>query len=510
MSRTWITDADVAKLELPLGSLTRKDAKSIYVFLGDSGQPTPHQWRSRKEARRWLSSLAVVPVWRKGVYYDYLYEGITLRPAQEINGQGAPILDDELAFEGEPLEPVDAFIEDATTFEVPTDASIADLKSDSHVDVADALQGLDSDDANLEEWNQRTRANAQARHEDKTAAIIETVRGIRDRIAEAFPPDDEWRDLWESDKALLAQEALAGSDGPLTCGEHVWVGLTHYLCELAEGHPGQHRDMEEQFEWGPPQFFGMGILGGGPKPQEAPSTGTFQWESCGSRHGGIPCQGRLDHIGNHYNRLEGNVAGVPNIHTLQWETPNDDQHSLNAPSHRRSALAGVTLEIPVKLEFEDDDLAELTENALRLLSVDITCQSTCVVDGTRCTLVQGHTGWHFNDTRTWRWGVEDPESSIDPLERNDTFSDTTCPTIYNGGMQSPIEADGLDPDLLKPGGELYGVAFDEGEVPIGWFELLEHIEEIGIPDGYSITVRTGDRLYAWEGHGWQSRIACNH
>jgi hypothetical protein len=545
MSKVWISEADLEGLGTSLASLSRKGAKTVKVILGDTETPTPHLWRSRKEASRWLEALAVYPVWRHGVYYDYLYEGITLRPAPQVNGQGAPIEDDELAFEGEPLEPPNDFLDAATTFEVPTEASIADLDSKSHIPVAKALAmptvprvhpldegvdvyaDLDIDDANLEEWAARTRANAEVQHDARTHSLIETVKSIRQRLDDEFAANNPAAgitrerlrdlDLDDSDKEVLARDpahapSLTELTGPFECGEVVLVGTDEMICELVEGHPGVHRDMEAQFEWGAEAFFGMGILGGGPIPPEGVNGATITYQAdadvnwrCESTHGGIRCQEQKGHDFSHTNRLQGAIDGVPNSHVLYWKTPDDDSH-YPAYGAARSGLAGAKLEIPDELSaWDPEDIEEFTESALRLLSVDIECHSTCVVDGTRCTLVLGHDGWHWNDTRTWRWGAEDPESTIDPLERNDTFSDTTFPTIYNGGIKTVEEAADLGVDL-KPGGDLYGSQFEQDDL----LNYLEAVEGMGIPEGLTISVGDRSHMYTWEGTYWEHRQPCYH
>jgi hypothetical protein len=226
---------------------------------------------------------------------------------------------------------------------------------------------------------------------------------------------------------------------------------------------------------------------------------------CESTHGGIRCQEQKGHDFSHTNRLQGAIDGVPNSHVLYWKTPDDDSH-YPAYGAARSGLAGAKLEIPDELSaWDPEDIEEFTESALRLLSVDIECHSTCVVDGTRCTLVLGHDGWHWNDTRTWRWGAEDPESTIDPLERNDTFSDTTFPTIYNGGIKTVEEAADLGVDL-KPGGDLYGSQFEQDDL----LNYLEAVEGMGIPEGLTISVGDRSHMYTWEGTYWEHRQPCYH
>jgi hypothetical protein len=197
MARQWVTREEVAKrnqLGDAVASLSHKDAPKITVTIGDATDGTPHQWKSRKAARKWAEALVNVPVWREGAYYDYLYEGVALKP--HIRPPLVP--DDEVAFEGA-WEPTDPSLDAATTFEVPTEASLSDLKSDTHVAVVDAL-GLTRD-----------------------------------------PPH--------------SPNLTTLSEGALTCQESVYVGPEFYLCSKSEGHGGAHQDQPKNFRWGESRYF---------------------------------------------------------------------------------------------------------------------------------------------------------------------------------------------------------------------------------------------------------------
>jgi hypothetical protein len=214
MPRQWITLTDMNRSELgdPVASVSKKGAKKITVVLGDATDGTPHVWKNRKQARKWVEALTVVPVWREGAYYEYLYEGITLRSPITP----AVVTDDELAFEGDLVEPSDPYLAEQVTFETPTEASLSDLKSDTHIPVGDAL-GLTRDPPHH--------------------------RSLAD-LAEPFTPTPP---TFSVDQEIEAEK--------LSCDESVYVGPEFYLCSKPEGHGGAHQDTEQDFRWGEPQFF---------------------------------------------------------------------------------------------------------------------------------------------------------------------------------------------------------------------------------------------------------------
>jgi|SRR5665213_606007 len=489
MTREWITNTDVTRnqLEDPIASLSHKGANKIVVKIGDSEQATPHQWRSRKEARRWVEALTVVPVWRKGVYSDYLYEGITIRRPIAP----AVVTDDELAFEGDLVEPTDQFLDAATTFEVPSEASIQDLKSPSHVDVADALaplgtsheydytarvhpvdgtprktrrcpdivwnedlgtgqgctkpldhegdhdfepkvgtsheygrgwevpegtgapikhrvdplfedqmrkifgrteqiptDGLFNDDANLEEWNRRTRANAEARHDEHLPSVL---------------------DLLTAPVRLVGENPETPS---LSCGEAVYVGVDFFLCNKSEGHDGAHVDSAKVFRWVDPKFFPTVHH---PSPLDP------------EMRRGV----KFDGVAEGFGTPDGLLP-----HHMLPETDGSYE----------------PLQDPEETEAFESLLRGLLSNSLESSTQ---CYSKCQVDHSRCTQVLGHEGWHENDSvldyRTWKWSEEDKDY-------------------------------GYPPDVLN--------------------QFLDSLEELGIPETLQLRVQEGDKVYAWRGFYW--------
>lgn len=361
MARQWITKTDVDSNHLgkSLASLSGKDWK-IAVYIGDSQQSTPHVWRSRKEARRWVEGLAVVPVWRKGVWFDFLYDGVKLQKTDNA------VIYDEVAFEGDPLDPPNEFLDAATTFEVPTEASLADLHSESHVDVADALiearattdmpplitkqiptDELAHDDDNFEELAARTRANAQSQHEDRHQKWSDIAHGLVERRAKL---DTDWDAAveagreWNRDPPHSPSLTELGTRGgiALSCDESVYMFDGYYLCDKPEGHGGAHQDTEQDFRWGEPQFF----VTDGP--------------------------GRV-------------------VNTEE-----------------------VKFEVPERLIID-------------LLSLPAQCESLCVIDGSRCiypavhaTEIKEYSAWHESDTgKSWRVGLADITSE----EHTDTLNE---------------------------------------------------------------------------------------
>ena len=186
------------------------------MLIGNATNGTPLVWKNRKQARKWVEALTVAPVWRDGAYYDYLYEGVALKP--HIRPPLVP--DDEFAFEGDLVEPTDPSIDQATTFEVPTEASIEDLTSQSHIPIQDAL------DPRGPSSTPRQRA------------VVDALGLTRD------PPH--------------SPNLTTLSEGALTCQESVYVGPEFYLCSKSEGHGGAHQDQPKNFRWGEPEV----LLGG--------------------------------------------------------------------------------------------------------------------------------------------------------------------------------------------------------------------------------------------------------
>ena len=321
MSRQWITLSDVSRCNLgdPVASMSKKGSKKITVVLGYALDGTPHVWKNRKQARKWVEALTVAPVWREGAYYEYLYEGVAMRvpPTQPV-----AITDDELAFEGDIVEPTHPSLDAATTFETPTEASLSDLDSKSHVPVAEALaqpptaydyhrfhaeqiptDTLANDDANLEEWAARTRDHAEVRHQERTQRLIDTVNLTRD------PPHSP-------DLTTLAE-------GVLSCPESVYAGPEFYLCSKSMGHGGAHQDA--------------------PRTSGGVSRSSSRWvrRALSAPRSMVDSSARLKRAMGSCTATpgRGTLHGVPNEHDLLWTTADDDEHH---PSYgaARSALAG--------------------------------------------------------------------------------------------------------------------------------------------------------------------------
>jgi len=461
--RTWITADEAIEKRLRLkGSLTPKGHRPIRV--NDQGLPFGWLWYGKyKDARALVEQGLHEPVWCKD---PQLIDGVT-RPDLCFDLLDTYALDDQFAFEGDPAEP--SPLADAVTFETPLfsdeeDELLEPPDTETHAPLQVALAH------EIEDPEAAVEARANARPLASPDVLDDP----------GYDEDFDWYDLGESDMVVLTAPYLGGVEIPgpfkLTCTESVYVGEDFYLCDDYEGHPGAHTDTVDGFSWGEPQFF---LLSEPATPlTERDSYLQHQWEAdeqCGATIKGIQPAG-YDLKCAVYQGHEGN-------HWCGFWTWDDQGNYINVGG------------------FESAD--GTTSGNVETLPTP-RCYSVCTVDGSRCIQELDHEvdefNWHSSETRAWRWGQGDWEGNPiyrDPVDEVGprAADGKKFPTMSNGGIKDVVSAAGFDADFMADvGGDMVA---DE------LVSYLESLEQIGIPEGYQVTVVESDRMYEWYEGAWR-------